>query len=130
MIVVDTNVVAYFVIPGSRTKDVEALRRDDRDWRVPSLFYHEWLNVVCRHIVAGIFDRDEALKVYRRGVALVKQSAIANESLDLLILNLHVRSGCTSYDCEFIALAESLGCKLATADKHLIASFSEVVRVL
>jgi predicted nucleic acid-binding protein len=39
------------------------------------------------------------------------------------ILDLVAESGCTSYDCEFIALAMQLGITLVTADKQLLKQF-------
>lgn len=41
------------------------------------------------------------------------------------VLELAHTSGCTSYDCEFVALARKLGTRLVTADRRLAAAFPE-----
>jgi predicted nucleic acid-binding protein len=124
MIVVDTNVLAYFVIRGSQTTKAENVRRRDHHWHVPSLFRHEWLNVVTRHVDQKLLTRDEALRRYRSGLALVK---IDDAPPDVLrILNLHMSSGCTSYDCQFVAAAEHHGVKLVTEDQKILAAYPNV----
>jgi predicted nucleic acid-binding protein len=42
------------------------------------------------------------------------------------VLKLVSESNCSSYDCEFVALAEDLGVKLATFDKKIRREFSDV----
>ncbi len=39
------------------------------------------------------------------------------------VLELAQQSGCTAYDCEFVAVALNLGVKLVTADKQLLKAF-------
>ena len=48
------------------------------------------------------------------------------EVLSSRVLEIANDSGCTSYDCEFVALAEQLGVKLVTSDKKLLAAFPNV----
>jgi predicted nucleic acid-binding protein len=43
------------------------------------------------------------------------------------ILRLAANSGCSAYDCEFVALAQDLGVPLVTADRTLIAKFKPAV---
>jgi predicted nucleic acid-binding protein len=125
MIVADTNMIAYLVIPGQMTSLAEAARARDGDWRAPSLFASEWLNVVATHLRAGIFDRDEALRVYRRGLSMVMAHATRPDPVH--VLNLTAQSGCTSYDCEFVALADDLGVPLVTADQKVVVAFPRSV---
>ena len=39
------------------------------------------------------------------------------------ILELAVQTGCTAYDCEYVALAQELGVPLVTADKQIMRAF-------
>ena len=39
------------------------------------------------------------------------------------VLELATRSGCTAYDCEFVAVAQDLGVDLVTADQQMLAAF-------
>jgi len=41
------------------------------------------------------------------------------------VLELAVRSRCTAYDCEFVALAKQLGVPLVTSDRQVLAAFPE-----
>jgi len=128
LIVVDTNVVSYFVIAGAHTQRAEAVRSRDVDWLVPGLFVHEWLNVVSKHVRLGLFDRDEALRVYRRGTSLVQIEASTPDPV--AIFNLVKQSGCSSYDCEFVALVHAHRARLVTTDQELLAAFPDVTESL
>lgn len=125
MIVVDTNVVAYSLINGEHTRDAEAVRRRDRDWRVPGLFLYEWINVVARHVNDEFFTRDQALRIYRKGLAMVRVEESPPDPVR--IINLSLASGCSSYDCQFVAVAEKLRARFVTADKKIIRSFPNIV---
>lgn len=128
MIVVDTNVVAYLLIEGEHTPRAEQVRARDREWQVPHLFLHEWLNVVTLHVREGKLDRDQALRLYRRGLGLV--NVHRSDPEPLRVINLHVSSGCASYDCQFAVLAQDLGVGLVTADKELVRAFPGFVEAL
>ena len=123
MMVVDTNTVAYFLIEGEHTRRAEVARSRDADWRVPSLFTYEWMNVLTRYVHREIFDRDQAVRLYRRGMALVSVEPRMPDPVQ--VINLHLGSGCSSYDCQFVALAENLRTNL-TLDKELLAGFPDV----
>ena len=41
------------------------------------------------------------------------------------VYNLADKSDCSSYDCEFVSLAEDLELKLITMDKKILRSFPE-----
>ena len=43
------------------------------------------------------------------------------------ILRLAKTSGCSGYDCEFVALAKRIGAPLVSGDKRLISAFPETV---
>ncbi len=49
MIVVDVNVVAYYFIEGDKTALAREVMQADPDWRLPSLWRHEYLNVVATY---------------------------------------------------------------------------------
>jgi predicted nucleic acid-binding protein len=46
------------------------------------------------------------------------------------VLSLADISGCSAYDCEFVALAKQLSVKLMTEDKKILAKFSDVAVLL
>jgi hypothetical protein len=111
------------VIPGKLTKTAEAIRSRDRDWYAPESFRFEWLNVCTFYIRQKILHRDMAIRAYNRGMALVEEMATPDDPAR--IINLYLASGCSSYDCRFIALAEDLKIKLVTFDQELFGAFPE-----
>jgi predicted nucleic acid-binding protein len=124
VIVVDTNVLAYLVIPGPLTSRAESVRAKDSDWHVPALFRHEWLNVVTRYASQPNFGRDRAVRAYWTGLSMVKVHDDRLNPVD--VINLHLRSGSSSYDCQFVAAAEQLGVQLLTVDKETVKAFPTI----
>ena len=121
MIVVDTNIVAYFVFPSAQTPEVEAVRAKDHEWSAPALLRYELLNIAAQYVRRGLLDRDRAEKAFRRGLSLVRILVEYADSVE--VLNLSQRTGCSPYDIEFVCLSERLGAPLVTCDQQLLAAF-------
>ena len=124
MIVADTNLVAYFVIPGTSTQQAERVRAKDKVWVAPPFLPHELLNVMTTYVRRNMLDRDEALRAYRRGLTLVTISDLPFDPV--AILNLATSSACAAYDAEFVWLAKELGVPLVTADQEVLRAFPGV----
>lgn len=121
MIVVDTNVVAYLYLPGDLTARAEALLESDSDWVAPLLWRSEF-----RNILAGYMRRKTITFEIARELQSEAESLLAGAEHEVdsrLVLELVRDSDCSAYDCEFVALAMSLGTKLVTADKKLLKAF-------
>src|SRR5437660_580240 len=112
MIIADTNLVAYLIIPGPLTADAERVRAKDRSWTAPSLLRCELLNVVVKYMRQNSIDRDSALRLYRRGRALVQTDDLPSDPL--AILNMFEASQCSPYDLEFVWFAMEKGVPLVT----------------
>jgi len=123
MIVVDTNVVARFVVRGDGTTLAERVRDRDASWVAPPLLDSELRNVLATSMRARRITLEAALTA----------AAMADEVLDgpprgvdpASVLELAERSGCTSYDCEFVSVALALGVPLVTSDRQVLAAFPE-----
>lgn len=128
MIIVDTNVVAYRWLPGSRNTEADALVRLDPEWAAPLLWRSEFRNVLAGYLRSGQLSLDEAERVMRHAAAslLGGEHAVADE----VVLGLVARSKCSAYDCEFVALAEATGTILVTEDKALLMAFPAHCRSL
>jgi predicted nucleic acid-binding protein len=121
VIVVDTNVVAYFVIPGDATETAERVRTRDPIWAAPKLWRSEMRNLIVLYLRMGIFDLSSA-----RGYMADSISLISGKEFDVdsdRILEFADASGCTAYDCEFVSLADRLAVPLVTSDRKLLAAF-------
>lgn len=78
-----------------------------------------------------------ALYVRKRDLSLEQAQQIMQEAMLLMqereyeivsahVLELIAASGCSAYDCEFVALAEDLGISLVTVDQKIIKEFSQI----
>lgn len=72
-VVVDTNVLAYFWLPGDRTQEAVALRRSTDDWYVPRLWRSEFRNVLAAFLRRRSMDLNEATALIRTA-----ENALAN----------------------------------------------------
>lgn len=121
MIVVDSNVVAYLYLPGDYTEKAEALLEHDADWAAPLLWRSEF-----RNILAGYMRRKTLTLEAARDLQLEAESLLAGAEHEVdsrQVLELVRDSDCSAYDCEFVALARTLGVKLVTMDAKLLKAF-------
>lgn len=121
MIVVDTNVLAYLYLPGARTAQAEALLESDPEWAVPILWRSEFRNILTNYMRRGALTIRVAKDLQREAEDLLAGTEFESDST--AVLDLAHDSGCSAYDCEFVALAVKLGTRLVTVDKQLLLTF-------
>jgi predicted nucleic acid-binding protein len=125
MIVVDSNVIAYCYISSAKFTDAAiALLASDPKWNAPLLWRSEFRNILFKYMRANLLTLADATQLQLNAEALMKSSEFHVESEQ--VLELAQQSGCTTYDCEFVALAKTLGTKLVTADKQLLKAFPRI----
>ncbi len=124
MIVVDTNVTAYLWLPGELTAAAEQLLTEDADWAVPLLWRSEF-----RSVLAGAVRR-KLCKLERAGViAQAAEEHFSEREFPVQsseVLRLADESGCSTYDCEFVALAQALAVPLVTNDRQVLKAFPTI----
>ena len=125
MIVADTNLIAYFLIKSGFTPDARAVYQKDPDWIAPLLWRSELRNVLIQSLRQALLSLDEIISIMNRAEGLMKDSGYQMDSSR--VLRLAADSGCTAYDCEFVALALDLGIPLVTSDRALIEKFKHNV---
>jgi predicted nucleic acid-binding protein len=121
MIVVDTNVLAYLYLPGAYTGFAEELLEKDDAWAVPILWRSEF-----RNILTGFLRRRDLTFEQAVAIQLEAESLVAGHEYEVSsrrVLELVRDSNCSAYDCEFVALAESLSTHVVTADAKLLRAF-------
>ncbi len=128
MIVVDTNVVCYFFLPGTNTANAEQLFHRDPQWSAPLLWRSEFRNVLAGYLRLRNLSLDTARQLMTAAETLFSGSEYPVFSNH--VLELAEKSGCSAYDCEFIALAQDLDIPLITTDKKLAKSFPQNARLL
>jgi predicted nucleic acid-binding protein len=128
LIVVDTNVLAYLLLPGPKTPLAEALLRHQPRWAAPPLWRSEWRNVLSTYVRQHLLVLPEALALMQRAEVLLagQEQPVTSEQ----VLRLAHGSRCSAYDCEFIAAAQQLGVPLVTEDRAVLAAFPDVAMPL
>lgn len=128
MIVVDSNILAYLYLPGEFTPAAEALLDSDPDWTAPVLWRSEFRNILAGYLRRGKLTFEQALAIQSEAESLLGGAEYEVDSRSVLEL---VRdSECSAYDCEFVALANTLGTKLVTMDGKVLRSFPDITVAL
>ena len=123
MIVVDTDVIASFWIRVRRTEVAYAARQRDPDWVAPLLWRSEFRSVLRKYMANRHLTYQEAATVAHSAERSMRGKEFVVESAD--VLKLVEKTGHSSYDCEYVALAEALDIKLVTGDRKLANRFRE-----
>lgn len=124
MKVIDANVIVYLLIDGKYTDKAKQLLKEDPEWIAPLLWRSEYRNVLVTYVRNKYFDLSQALFLMNKAEELMRDGEYQVQSKD--VLELAEESGCSGYDCEYVALAKDLGVKLITTDKKLIKAFPNI----
>lgn len=124
MIVVDTNIIAYFTFPNPNSPAVVKLHHHDPAWAAPLLWRSEFMNVIALYQRKKLINYTESLEAmdYAERIVGIHEHRISSK----LVLELISSSNCSSYDCEFVALAQKLDTKLVTYDKNILLQFPTI----
>jgi predicted nucleic acid-binding protein len=121
VIVVDTNVLVYLLLPGEHTEHAERVLHRDPVWAAPLLWRSEFRNVLAVYMRQGRLSLDQALQLMDTAEILLQGREYTVSSVRVLSLVAGTR--CSAYDGEFVALAQDLGVSLVTSDTRLLAEF-------
>jgi predicted nucleic acid-binding protein len=124
MIVADTNLIAYLLVPGEANEDAEMVLRLDPEWAAPVLWRSELRNVLVSYLRRDLLTLPGALAVMEEAESLLEGREYALPTR--AVLALAAGSSCSAYDCEFIALAQQLAVRMVTSDRGVLRAFPEV----
>jgi len=128
VIVVDTNVIAYLFIKGEYSEFAERLLKVDSEWISSPLWRSEFRSILSLYIRKNNLTVKDASKI-----ALLAEDFMNEREFQIdsdKIFNLVSSSSCSSYDCEFVALAQSLNLTLYTSDKKIVQEFPNTAILL
>jgi predicted nucleic acid-binding protein len=128
MIVVDVNVVAYLYLPGPFSAAAENLLLSNSEWATPRLWRSEFRNILATYMRKNLLSLEQANTIFTSANDLLSNNEY--EVSTLQVLQLAQDSGCSAYDCEYVALARHLKLPIFTADKALLKAFPEVAVAL
>ena len=121
MIIADTNIISYLLLPTIYTDSVEKLYKIDPDWSAPILWKSEFRNVMALYLRKKIITLEKAMQLQDTAESIIIQNEYDISSPQVLALI--DKSDCSAYECEFIALANHLDTKLVTQDKKVLRAF-------
>ena len=117
MIVVDANVLAFFLIQGDRTAEAGRLREIDSEWLVPPLWRVEFQSILWKYARHGGMPEMTALTLMDQAVELLRGSE-KEPSADVVLRDA-LRWNITVYDAQYITLARQMGVRCVTEDRPL-----------
>ena len=123
MIVVDSNVVAYYWINGPLTGTAQQLWAKDSEWHVPLLWRSELRSILTGYLRDGTLNATQIAQVMTAAEATFaeREHLVSSEKVFAIV----GESKLSAYDAEFVALAEVLAVPLVTADKAVLKAFPE-----
>lgn len=128
MIVVDTNILAYLFLPGEFSESAGNLLLEDSEWAAPVLWKSEFRNILVGYVRKGLLSSAQSRRVQKMAEELLHENEFLVPSND--VLELAENSTCSACDCEFVAVAKSLGVRLVTMNKQILREFPKVASPL
>ena len=126
MIVVDTNVIVYLFLTGEHSELSERLLKHDPEWVAPRLWRSEFRNVLTLYLRKKLLGLADSLEILEQAEQLMSDSEFELPSAP--VMQLAEKSGCSAYDCEFVALARYFRVPLATNDGALLRAFPDTAK--
>jgi len=121
LIVVDTPMAVCLLLPGNADRLAEEVLLRDSRWVVPGLLFWEFSNVLAGHLRRDLMRLKDAVAYASEAEAILERAPFC--PIRERIFELSLNSGCSAYDCEFVALAELLDVPLVTADPGVLQTF-------
>ena len=123
MIVVDSNVVAYWWVNGPLTALAQRVRVKDPDWHAPILWRSEMRSILTGYLRDGSLTGPQVARIMEaaEGALAGREHLVPSAP----VLEIAGRSRLSAYDCEFVALASVLSVPLVTEDKAVLKAFPD-----
>jgi len=122
VIVADASLISYFAVRDERQSELaDAVCAADAAWASPWLWRSEVRSALMKYVNYSGMSLETALLAFNTAEEIIagREYRVSSEK----VFELAVRSKCTAYDCEYVALAKELGVPLVTADKQLLKAF-------
>ena len=124
MIVADTNIIAFLVIPGDKTPQAQEALRKDPLWFAPLLWRSELCNALALYVRKNILSLDAAKEAFEHAAILMQSREIPVPHSRAL--EMASETGLSAYDCEFLVVAQEVNSQLLTEDKKVLERFPEL----
>lgn len=124
MIAVDANVLAYLYLSSEFSQLARASFEKDRHWIAPLLWQSEFRNILAAYLRRNLINLEVAQFTMNKALNLMSGAEFQVSSSH--VLQLVVSSKCSSYDCEYVALAQQYDVPLVTMDKQILQQFPQM----
>ena len=124
MIVADSNLIAYLLIPGDKSVIADEIFLKDPDWAVPLICRSEIRNILTLYMRHENMTLIQAQATMEKAERLWREHEYSVPSNDVLALTHN--HNVTAYDGEFVVLAQELGVPLITFDKAVKRLFPKI----
>jgi predicted nucleic acid-binding protein len=124
MIVADSNLIAYLLIPGDKSAMADEVFLKDPDWAVPLICRSEIRNILTLYMRHEKMSLNQAQATMEKAERLWREHEYSVPSND--VLELTHKHNVTAYDGEFVVLAQELGVTLVTFDKAVKKLFPRI----
>jgi predicted nucleic acid-binding protein len=114
VIIADTNLVSYLLIEGERTTAARRVHQQDPDWKLPTSWRSEFLNVLATAVRARVLERAQAFSVWWTACNLFSHQEIEPDGDQ--VLSVALERQISAYDAHFVVLAQELEVPLVTGD--------------
>lgn len=117
MIVVDVNILAYYLIEGERTPEAQALRLRDADWRVPVFWIFEFQSILSKYVRHGGMPAEDAQNLLAQAMSMFAAQELSMPAD--VVLQDALTSNISTYDAQYLSLARQLSVPCVTEDATL-----------
>ena len=124
MIIADANLVAYYYLPGPFNPLAQKVLEKDPVWFVPPIFLSEFRNILLGFVRKEKLTKKDVVDIAVRVELLFSQRTKGVSSVQ--VMDVACDSGCSAYDAEYVALAQTMDTKLVTNDKFLLNAFPKI----
>ncbi len=121
MIIVDTNVIAGLWLPCAHTELAEHAARKDPEWVTPHLWRSEFRNLLAGLIHQKKISLELAFRLVEEAETFLARHECSVPAKK--VMQLAATSGCSAYDCEFVALAMELDVPLVSTNATALKKF-------
>ena len=129
LFVLDACVAVKWYVPEEHSDVARLLLDENFSLTVPRLFFSEFGNILWKKFTRGEISREDVADAATR-----LRSAALKPMPDELLLDAAIALACDLkhpvYDCVYLALADSLGTALVTADQKFANKVADPARVV
>ncbi|MFH0880231.1 MAG: type II toxin-antitoxin system VapC family toxin [Lentisphaerota bacterium] len=124
MIVADSNLVAYLLIPGEKSELADRIFKQDSTWVAPLLCRSELRNILTLYMKKEGMSLAQAQRTIEKAESLLRNREYAVPSDK--VLEMANRHHITACDAEFVVLAKQFAVPLLTFDGPLRKACPEI----